>query len=91
MTDGLPGKPDYGYTRSFDSLHLEFGASTTNQFETVFSRGLLHGTTVQWSLSRTIALHSTQRCWGKGILARWIGARPSGASLEFRCLMRRAL
>lgn len=96
MAYGLPGKPDYGYTRPFDYFHFEFVASTANKFETVFSRGMLHGTTygtgpnfrgiwgvygtyayvapqifrvsstavgvgttVQWWLSRTIALQGT--------------------------------
>ena len=45
MAYGLPGKPDYTYTRPFDYFHFEFVASTANTFETVFSRGLLMGTT----------------------------------------------
>ena len=45
MAYGLPGKPDYTYTRPFDYFHFEFVASTANTIETVFSRGLLVGTT----------------------------------------------
>lgn len=45
MAYGLPGKPDYSYTRPFDYFHFEFVASTANTFETVFSRGMLVGTT----------------------------------------------
>jgi hypothetical protein len=44
MSYGLPGKPDYSYDRPFDYFHFEFVASTTSTFETVFSRGLLYGT-----------------------------------------------
>jgi hypothetical protein len=44
MRYGLPGKPDYSYDRPFDYFHFEFVASTTSTFETVFSRGLLYGT-----------------------------------------------
>jgi hypothetical protein len=44
MSYGLPGKPDYSYDRPFDYFHFEFIASTSNTFETVFSRGLLLGT-----------------------------------------------
>jgi hypothetical protein len=44
MDYGLPGKPDYNYDRPFDYFHFEFGADTTNVFETIFSRGLLYGT-----------------------------------------------
>lgn len=44
---GLPGKPDYEYTRPFDYFNLEFVASTSNTFESIFSRGLLVGTTYE--------------------------------------------
>ncbi len=44
MDYGLPGKPGYGYKRPFDYFHFEFGADTSNIFETIFSRGLLYGT-----------------------------------------------
>jgi len=44
MDYGLPGKPGYDYGRPFDYFHFEFGADTTNIFETIFSRGLLYGT-----------------------------------------------
>ena len=45
MSYGLPGKPDYTYTRPFDYFQFEFVASTANTFETLLSRGLLIGTT----------------------------------------------
>ncbi|MGB7740125.1 MAG: DUF3943 domain-containing protein, partial [Steroidobacteraceae bacterium] len=45
MGYGLPGKPDYDYARPFDYFNFEFVASTSNAFETIFSRGLLYGTT----------------------------------------------
>ncbi len=44
MAYGLPGKPDYTYSRPFDYFNFEFAAATSNAFETVFSRGLLVGT-----------------------------------------------
>ena len=44
MSYGLPGKPDYEYARPFDYFNLEFVASTSNTFESLFSRGLLVGT-----------------------------------------------
>ncbi|GAC1619794.1 MAG: hypothetical protein NVS9B10_00880 [Nevskia sp.] len=40
---GLPGKPDYQYTRPFDYFNFEFTAATRNAFEAVFTRGLLVG------------------------------------------------
>lgn len=47
MAYGLPGKPDYTYTRPFDYFHFEFTAATSTAFENVFSRGLLYGTTYE--------------------------------------------
>ena len=44
MAYGLPGKPDYGYTRPFDYFNFQFIASTSNIFESIMSRGLLIGT-----------------------------------------------
>jgi hypothetical protein len=44
MSYGLPGKPDYEYERPFDYFNLEFVASNSNAFESIFSRGLLVGT-----------------------------------------------
>ncbi len=41
---GLPGKPDYQYTRPFDYFHFQFTAASSNTFENVMSRGLLYGT-----------------------------------------------
>jgi hypothetical protein len=41
---GLPGKPDYSYTRPFDYFNFELALDTTNAVESVFSRGLLVGT-----------------------------------------------
>lgn len=41
---GLPGKPDYSYTRPFDYFHFQFTAASSNIFENVISRGLLYGT-----------------------------------------------
>jgi Domain of unknown function (DUF3943) len=42
---GLPGKPDYSYDRPFDYFAFEVGVDTANSFESLFSRGLLYGTT----------------------------------------------
>lgn len=47
MSYGLPGRPDYEYARPFDYLYLEFVAGTANAFESIFSRGLLVGTTYE--------------------------------------------
>ena len=44
MNYGLPGKPGYEYTRPFDYFNFEFFASSSNTFESIFSRGLLVGT-----------------------------------------------
>ena len=44
MSYGLPGKPDYEYARPFDYFNLEFVASSSNIFDSIFSRGLLIGT-----------------------------------------------
>lgn len=41
---GLPGKPEYHYTRPFDYFHLQFTAASSNVFENVMTRGLLFGT-----------------------------------------------
>jgi len=41
---GLPGKPDYSYTRPFDYFNFEVVFDSTNAVESVFSRGLLYGT-----------------------------------------------
>lgn len=41
---GLPGKPDYSYTRPFDYFNFELALDSTNAVESVFSRGLLYGT-----------------------------------------------
>jgi hypothetical protein len=40
---GLPGKPDYEYSRPFDYFNFEFTADTINTFSAVYSRGLLAG------------------------------------------------
>jgi len=40
---GLPGKPNYSYTRPFDYFSFEFAGSSANAFEHIFSRGLLAG------------------------------------------------
>jgi Domain of unknown function (DUF3943) len=44
MSYGLPGKPGYAYERPFDYFDFQFIASTANIFESIFSRGLLYGT-----------------------------------------------
>lgn len=44
MSYGLPGKPGYSYDRPFDYFDFQFIASTANIFESIFSRGLLYGT-----------------------------------------------
>jgi Domain of unknown function (DUF3943) len=41
---GLPGKPDYSYSRPFDYFNFEFALDTANGVESVFSRGMLYGT-----------------------------------------------
>jgi len=41
---GLPGKPDYSYTRPFDYFSFEVTLDNVNGVERVFSRGLLYGT-----------------------------------------------
>lgn len=41
---GLPGKPGYDYERPFDYFNFELAADTANSFESIFSRGLLYGT-----------------------------------------------
>jgi hypothetical protein len=44
MTYGLPGKPNYSYTRPFDYFQVEVGAITrANIFESITTRGLLLG------------------------------------------------
>ena len=40
---GLPGKPDYEYTRPFDYFSFQATASSANGFENAFTRGLLVG------------------------------------------------
>jgi len=40
---GLPGKPDYSYTRPFDYFAFQATASSANGFESVATRGLLAG------------------------------------------------
>jgi len=40
---GLPGKPEYEYTRPFDYYSLQATASSANGFENMFVRGLLLG------------------------------------------------
>jgi hypothetical protein len=40
---GLPGKLDYNYNRPFDYFNFEFSASTSNNLENIFARGLLAG------------------------------------------------
>jgi hypothetical protein len=40
---GLPGKPEYQYTRPFDYYSLQATASSANGFENMFVRGLLLG------------------------------------------------
>ena len=40
---GLPGKPEYEYTRPFDYYSLQASASSANGFENMFVRGLLLG------------------------------------------------
>lgn len=47
MSYGLPGKPDYEYARPFDYFNLEFVATSISAFESIFSRGLLVGTTYE--------------------------------------------
>lgn len=44
MAYGLPGKPDYEYSRPFDYFHFQFTAASSNVFENIISRGLLYGT-----------------------------------------------
>ncbi|HET9391290.1 MAG TPA: DUF3943 domain-containing protein [Steroidobacteraceae bacterium] len=44
MRYGLPGKPEYEYTRPFDYFDFELALDTANAVESVFSRGLLYGT-----------------------------------------------
>jgi hypothetical protein len=41
---GLPGKPDYDYTRPFDYFHFQFTAAGSNVLENIMSHGLLYGT-----------------------------------------------
>jgi hypothetical protein len=68
MSYGLPGKPDYSYDRPFDYFQFEFVASTASTFETVFSRGLLLGTSYElganyrgiWGLYGTYAYVAPQ-------------------------------
>ena len=44
MAYGLPGKPNYSYTRPFDYFQVEVGAiSRANVFENITTRGLLLG------------------------------------------------
>jgi hypothetical protein len=40
---GLPGKPEYQYTRPFDYFSFQATASSANGFENAFTRGLLLG------------------------------------------------
>ncbi|HUQ28929.1 MAG TPA: DUF3943 domain-containing protein [Usitatibacter sp.] len=40
---GLPGKPEYKYTRPFDYFSFQATASSANGFENAFTRGLLIG------------------------------------------------
>jgi hypothetical protein len=40
---GLPGKPDYDYSRPFDYFNFELILDDANGVESLFSRGLLHG------------------------------------------------
>ena len=47
MAYGLPGKPDYEYTRPFDYFNFEFSAVTSNIIDNVFVRGLLYGASYQ--------------------------------------------
>lgn len=44
MRYGLPGKPEYDYTRPFDYFDFELALDTANAVESVFSHGLLYGT-----------------------------------------------
>jgi hypothetical protein len=44
MSYGLPGKPEYEYTRPFDYFDFQLALDTSNAVESVFSRGLLYGT-----------------------------------------------
>ena len=41
---GLPGKPGYDYDRPFDYFNFELTADTASSIESIFSRGLLYGT-----------------------------------------------
>jgi len=43
MEYGLPGKPDYTYTRPFDYFAFQATASSANGFESLSTRGLLAG------------------------------------------------
>ena len=43
MEYGLPGKPDYEYTRPFDYFAFQATASSANVFENILTRGLLVG------------------------------------------------
>ncbi|MEO7742810.1 MAG: DUF3943 domain-containing protein [Usitatibacter sp.] len=45
MEYGLPGKPDYEYTRPFDYFTFQATASSANGFENSFTRGMLLGRT----------------------------------------------
>jgi hypothetical protein len=45
---GLPGKPGYTYDRPFDYFHFQFTAASSNVFENVMTRGLLHGSDYAW-------------------------------------------
>ena len=47
MAYGLPGKPDYNYDRPFDYFNFEFTADNVNSIESVFSRGLLVGSSYE--------------------------------------------
>src|SRR4029077_10225255 len=47
MEYGLPGKPDYTYTRPFDYFAFQATASSANAFENILTRGLLLGTSFE--------------------------------------------
>lgn len=57
FTYGLPGKPDYRYTRPFDYFDFHITAVTTNTLESINTRGLLIGTSYAFG-------EPTRGAWG---------------------------
>jgi hypothetical protein len=50
---GSPGKPGYAYHRPFDYFNLQFTSTSGSRFESIFSRGLLMGTSYGDGRSRS--------------------------------------